>query len=178
VPEQSPSGLSHLDARGRASMVDVTNKASTERRAEVRCLVRAVPNTVAFLGVSSERAILEEARCAGLAGAKQTSELIPLCHPLPLEDLDVSFELARDSIEVFASAATVGQTGVEMEALTACALAAVSLVGAARGRDPEASIEALTLWEKAGGRSGHWRRDAEGVLAREDGGTSPPAPGR
>jgi cyclic pyranopterin phosphate synthase len=107
----------------------------------------------------SEAEILGTARLAGLRAAKATSELIPLCHPLPLTDLTVDFSLGEEDIEVLASAETIGQTGVEMEALTACALAAVSLLGYLTATDPAATIEGLRLLEKRGGRSGTWRFD-------------------
>jgi len=160
------SPLSHLDEHGHAFMVDVTGKALTAREARVRCVVAHVPNSVGFL--AREPAALEEARLAGLGAAKATSSLIPLCHPLPLERLEVAFQLSAESIEVQATTATRGQTGVEMEALTACALAAVSLLGVCRRHDPGASVEELTLWEKRGGKSGEWQRDESGAMRHEE----------
>jgi cyclic pyranopterin monophosphate synthase len=160
------SPLSHIDEHGHAFMVDVTSKATTARVARVRCAVEAVPNSVALF--AREPGALEEARIAGLSGAKATSSLIPLCHPLPLDGLEVAFHLGADSIEVEAMTATRGQTGVEMEALTACALAAVSLLGSCRPRDPGATVEGLTLWEKRGGKSGEWQRDGEGEMRHEE----------
>jgi cyclic pyranopterin monophosphate synthase len=168
--------LSHLDEHGHAFMVDVTHKETTEREAAVRCFVVHVGNTVAELAgrVSTEASLLEDARLAGLGAAKRTSELIPLCHPLPLDELDVAFSLGGDEIEVLARAATHAQTGVEMEALTACAVAAVTLLGACRPRDPGATMEALTLWEKSGGRSGEWRRLEGGEMSHLATATEPP----
>lgn len=185
--------LAHIDAHGHAFMVDVTAKELTDRVAYVRGVVAHVPHTVALLGgpdpeTEGERSegastpaaldapeqpaggrrvdagTLAEARLAGIGAAKGTSELIPLCHPLPLSALEVGFRLQVDSIEVLAFAATHAQTGVEMEALTACAMAAVSLLGSARAHDPLASVEELTLWEKRGGRSGVWQRRGGGNL--------------
>jgi cyclic pyranopterin phosphate synthase len=112
-----------------------------------------------------EQGLLEAARLAGLGAAKRTAELIPLCHPLPLSTIEVDFELSAEQIEVFALTATVSQTGVEMEALVACAVAGVTLLGFARRHDPLASFGELTLWDKRGGRSGHWQRDPAGVLS-------------
>lgn len=167
VIDTTADHLTHLDAHGHAFMVDVTYKATTAREAAVRCVVSHVANTVSDLAtrrVATETSVLEAARLAGLGAAKQTSQLIPLCHPLPLDDLDVAFSLGEDVIEVHARAATHAQTGVEMEALTACAVAAVTLLGACRPLDPLATMEGLTLFEKRGGRSGTWRRVPDGAL--------------
>ena len=147
-------------------MVDVTAKPATLRRAETRCVVTGIQRSIEQTVVRGHDDVLGAARVAGLQAAKITSHLIPLCHPLPLTRLSVEFSVHRDNIEVFAVAETVGQTGVEMEALTACTLAALAIIGAARDLDPEASIERLTLWDKSGGQSGHWVRiDDDHVVA-------------
>ena len=149
--------LSHIDEHGRASMVDVTGKPATLRRAEARAMVIGVGDLGDLIG--GEQELFGGARVAGLAAAKLTSRLIPLCHPLPLTDCSVEFELGAGTVEVRAITETIGQTGVEMEALTACAAAALSIVAGLGSARPAAVIEGLTLWEKTGGKSGHWRRD-------------------
>lgn len=145
--------LSHIDEHGHAVMVDVTGKAQTHRRAEARCRVIHTGD----LG-SAAPAVLAGARAAGLLGAKQTSALIPLCHPLPLSALEIEFSVSEDAVEIIAVAETYGQTGVEMEALCACGVAALSLVAAVDDTTRNLVIEDLAVWEKAGGRSGHWTR--------------------
>jgi cyclic pyranopterin phosphate synthase len=137
-------------------MVDVTGKAVTVRRAITSGLVAGISDAPRFVGDRLE--VLSEARVAGLGAAKATSTLIPLCHPLPLEAIAIDFFVHPHTIEVRATAETIGQTGVEMEALCACAVAALSLLGRVRDVDPDASIEQLGLLEKRGGRSGLWRR--------------------
>lgn len=156
--------LSHIDEHGRASMVDVTGKAMTLRRAEARAVVVGVGDLSTLAGGQQE--LLGAARVAGLHAAKQTSRLIPLCHPLPLMDCSLDFYLGTGTVEVRATTETVGQTGVEMEALTACAAAALSIVAGLGSSRSEASIEELTLWEKSGGKSGHWRREYGGDVVR------------
>ena len=148
--------LSHIDARGHAVMVDVTNKQATRRRAEARGRVAGVGD----LSLLSDRgsAILTIAKAAGLLGAKRCSALIPLCHPLPLTSLDVEFALSSDAVEIYAVAETLGQTGVEMEALVGCTFAALSIVHELRSTAASAVIEDVAVWEKSGGRSGHWLR--------------------
>jgi cyclic pyranopterin phosphate synthase len=139
-------------------MVDVTAKQATLRRAFTSTRVASVHGAQQRFGLGGPEAeILGTARLAGLHAAKATSELVPLCHPLPLTDLTIDFSLGEDDIEVLASAETIGQTGVEMEALTACALTAVCLLGYLAESDPGASLEELRLLEKRGGRSGTWR---------------------
>ena len=111
--------------------------------------------------------VLSAARIAGLGAAKQTSSLIPLCHPLPLTGLELTFKVGSDFVEVVATTETIGQTGVEMEALTACAIAALTVLCAVRAKDPLAFIDGLTLWEKSGGRSGTWKRSVDGVVTNQ-----------
>jgi cyclic pyranopterin monophosphate synthase len=153
------SRLTHVDDRGRAVMVDVTAKDLTHRRAATTARVTGVVDAVRRFGPGGPDAdALSSARVAGLRAGKATSELVPLCHPLPLTDLSVEFDLGGEEIEVLASAETVGQTGVEMEALTACALAALSLVSYLGATDSGVAVEDLTLLEKRGGRSGTWSR--------------------
>jgi cyclic pyranopterin phosphate synthase len=150
-------GFSHLDGRGNARMVDVTGKAPSFRRAEARCRILLSPADRTRLAAASET--FEVARLAGLHGAKRTADLVPLCHPLPLEALEVQVSLADEGVSITATAETFERTGVEMEALTACATAALCVV-AACGED--ATVSDLALWEKRGGRSGTWRREPPG----------------
>ena len=154
-------GFSHLDAKGRARMVDVGDKDETRRRAVARAKVTMSPETVAALseGVVPKGDVLAVARLAGIQAAKRTSELVPLCHPVSLTSVTVDLSLGGASVEVEASAETVGRTGVEMEALTACAIAALTVYDMCKSLDRSITIEGLALSEKSGGRSGHWRRD-------------------
>jgi len=149
--------LSHIDGEGHAVMVNVTAKNLTSRVAKARATVRGVGDLSELPGGSA--AVLALARAAGLLGAKQTSTLIPLCHPLPLSSLNVELVVLGDDVEITAIAETFGQTGVEMEALTACALASLSLVASVLPAS-DVSVEALGLLEKSGGRSGTWTREA------------------
>ena len=148
--------LSHVDEHGHAMMVDVTSKGRTRRRAEVRGRVVRVGNLDRLPGGATEVLVL--ARAAGLLAGKQTASLIPLCHPLPLTALSVDFEVGEDEVRITVVAETTGQTGVEMEALTACSFAALSIVSALGPVSPLPSITDLAVWEKSGGRSGSWRR--------------------
>ena len=141
-------------------MVDVGDKDETRRRAVARAKVTMSPETVAALseGVVPKGDVLAVARLAGIQAAKRTSELVPLCHPVSLTSVTVDLSLDGASVEVEASAETVGRTGVEMEALTACAIAALTVYDMCKSLDRSITIEGLALWEKSGGRSGHWRR--------------------
>jgi cyclic pyranopterin monophosphate synthase len=161
-----PTGLTHIDSRGRAVMVDVTGKATTHRRAITSGQVVGLSDAPGF--VERHLDVLTEARMAGLRAAKATSALIPLCHPLPLEAIAIDFRIHPHAIEVSATAETVAQTGVEMESLCACAVAALSVLGRVREIEPAASVEQLGLLEKRGGRSGVWRREDD--PGRADGG--------
>jgi len=151
--------LSHVDERGRAHMVDVSGKPPTRRLARAACRV-VIPGSfdACIPDETDPLDVLGEARLAGIQGAKLTASLIPLCHPLALSTVAVDLAVTEGGVTVSATAETVERTGVEMEALTACSVAALSIVGACRTCDPAPTIEDLTLWEKSGGRSGHWRR--------------------
>ncbi len=155
-------GLSHVDTHGRARMVDVTQKASTHRRAVAGCLVSSPGGAISSLGPSQRAEMLAAARVIGIQAAKQTSDLIPLCHPLLIGDVAVDFEVEGDAVEVVARVECFGQTGVEMEALTACATAALAICDLCQEHDPEMTLGRLRLWEKRGGRSGVWRFDEVG----------------
>jgi len=151
--------LTHVDPRGHARMVDVSGKPATRRLARAACRV-VLPAALrdCLPPEIPESEVLGEARIAGIQGAKLTASLVPLCHPLALSAVAVDLTPSEESVLVSATAETVERTGVEMEALTACTLAALTVVGACRASDPPPHIEDLTLWEKLGGRSGHWRR--------------------
>ena len=154
--------LTHLDASGRASMVDVGDKPATERRALARAIVRVSPETAAKVvaGDAPKGDVIGVARIAGIQAAKRTSELIPLCHPLQLSYVGVEGSIDADTgeIELIAEARTTGPTGVEMEALTAASVAALTVYDMVKGIERGAEIAGVALLEKSGGRSGTWRR--------------------
>ncbi len=156
------SELTHLDDSGRARMVDVGDKPSTERRAVARALVRVTPETAARVtaGDAPKGDVLGVARIAGIQAAKRTSELIPLCHPLALSFVGVegSVDVEAGEIELIAEARTTGPTGVEMEALTAASVAALTVYDMVKGVQRGAEIASVALLAKSGGRSGDWRR--------------------
>ncbi len=152
--------LSHLDERGNARMVDVTGKPVTERRAVARCRVSVDSAVVGHLLAAGWGELAAAARNAGVLAAKQTSRLVPLCHPIRLDAISVEVLPAAGGFDISAVAQIRERTGVEMEALTACAVAALTVLASLRDADPAASVEDLTLWEKTGGRSGTWRRGA------------------
>jgi cyclic pyranopterin monophosphate synthase len=156
--------LTHLDAAGQASMVDVGDKPVTERRAVARALVRVSPRTAAKVaaGDAPKGDVIGVARIAGIQAAKRTSELIPLCHPVAVTYVGVEGAIDADAgtIELTAEARTTGPTGVEMEALTAASVAALTVYDMVKGVERGAEIASVMLLEKTGGRSGHWRRDA------------------
>jgi cyclic pyranopterin monophosphate synthase len=172
VTNQSASGgwaterFTHLDEHGHAHMVDVTAKPSTLRIAAARCLVVTTSEAIAGLDEASGGIDpIEAARIAGLQGAKITGSLIPLCHPLRLDAISLDIQLKETHLEIAAICQIVERTGVEMEALTACAFAALSLVGSLLKRDPKAAVEDLTVWHKSGGRSGSRQRVIHGDRA-------------
>ncbi len=140
-------------------MVDVAEKPSTSREALAECVVRLAPATLrAVREGTSKGDALQVARIAGILAAKRTSELIPLCHPLPLTSVEVDFEFVKGGVRVLARARVTGQTGVEMEALTAAAVAGLTLIDMTKGIERGVSIESVRLLEKSGGRSGTWKR--------------------
>src|SRR5579875_3494089 len=154
--------LTHLDAAGQARMVDVGAKPPTERRALARALVRVSPATAATVaaGDAPKGDVLGVARIAGIQAAKRTSELIPLCHPLALSFVNVEGTIDAESgtIELTAEARTTGPTGVEMEALTAASVAALTVYDMVKGIERGAEIASVHLLEKSGGKSGLWQR--------------------
>src|SRR6266702_8367956 len=151
--------LTHIDQKGAARMVDVADKIATVREATAECVVRMAPETVNAVREGTPKGdALQVARVAGIMAAKRTSELIPLCHPLPLTKVDVDFEFVKGGVRVLTRARVVGQTGVEMEALTAAAVAGLTLIDMTKGIERGVSIESVRLLEKSGGRSGTWKR--------------------
>jgi cyclic pyranopterin phosphate synthase len=154
--------LTHLDEAGQARMVDVGAKAPSERRAVARAVVRVTPATAAAVaaGDAPKGDVIGVARIAGIQAAKRTSELIPLCHPLALSFVGVEGTIDADAGEIIleAEARTTGQTGVEMEALTAASVAALTVYDMVKGLERGACIESVALLEKSGGKSGDWRR--------------------
>src|SRR5690349_18770444 len=157
----SDRGLTHLDPLGRARMVDVTPKDPTHRRAIARGKVFMKPETASLVarGAISKGDVLAVARVAGIQAAKRTADLIPLCHPLLVGSVFINFRLEDDHIEVEAQVDTVDRTGVEMEALTACSVAALTIYDMCKSADRSMTIGDIALWEKTGGRSGMFRRD-------------------
>lgn len=157
------SRLTHFDARGRPRMVDVSGKEETARTAVARGRVRLAPTTAARIrdGGVEKGDVLAVARLAGITGAKRTSDIVPLCHPLALTavEVDVRLDEASCSVEIEARARCHGRTGVEMEALTAVTAAALTVYDMCKAVDRGMVISDVRLVEKSGGRSGTWRRE-------------------
>ena len=152
------SDLTHLRADGSAHMVDVTDKAITRREARAQAVLVTTPDVVARIadGTLPKGEALGTARLAGIMGAKQTSTLIPLCHPLPLTKLAVDLEPQGDRVRIVATAVTNGVTGVEMEALTAATIASLTLYDMIKAVDNRAIITDVKVLAKSGGKSGGW----------------------
>lgn len=153
------SGLTHIDESGAARMVDVGGKATTERVAVAEGRILIAPEALAAIasGAAKKGDVLGVARIAGIMAAKRTSDLIPLCHPLPLSAVSVELEIGADGVTATATARTSGQTGVEMEALTAVSVALLTIYDMAKAMDRAMRIEGVRLLEKRGGKSGDWR---------------------
>jgi cyclic pyranopterin phosphate synthase len=150
--------LSHYDKAGRARMVDVSAKPDTKRTARAHAFVRVKRAVLDALPDNPKGDPLEVARIAGILAAKKTAELIPMCHPLPLSHCDVELTVEARGIRIVASAATSGPTGVEMEALTAAATAALTVYDMTKALDKGIEVQDLYLLEKTGGKSGSWKR--------------------
>jgi cyclic pyranopterin phosphate synthase len=150
--------LSHYDSRGRARMVDVSSKAETKRTATAQAFVRIKPSVLKKLPKNPKGNPLEVARFAGISAAKRTSELIPMCHPLMLSHVEVEAEIESRGVRITARVATTGQTGVEMEALTAAAVAALTVYDMTKALDKSIEIQDVFLIEKTGGKSGDFKR--------------------
>jgi cyclic pyranopterin phosphate synthase len=160
--------LTHVDDSGAARMVDVGGKPESERAARAEAVVRMSPQTAAALqrGDAPKGDVLGTARLAGIQAAKRTGELIPLAHPLPLSyaDVQASVDAPDGTVRILAEARVVGRTGVEMEAMTAAAVAALTVYDMVKGLERGVSIEHIELLEKTGGRSGTWRREGAGAV--------------
>jgi cyclic pyranopterin monophosphate synthase len=155
--------LTHFDRAGRARMVDVGEKPETERVAIASGRVRMARETIDLIstGRAAKGDVLAVAQVAAVMGAKRTADLIPMCHPLMLTRIDVAFDLGQEEVRVEATVATRGRTGVEMEALTAVATAALTIYDMLKAVDRGMTIDQIQLASKVGGRSGSWVRDAE-----------------
>jgi cyclic pyranopterin phosphate synthase len=153
--------FTHFDARGQAAMVDVGSKPITERTATARARVVMQPATAALIrsGDAKKGDVLGVARIAGIMAAKRTSDLIPLCHPLPISAVSLELTPDDDAVEIVATVRTTGQTGVEMEALTAASVAALTVYDMCKSVDRGMRIEALRLTHKAGGKSGEFTQE-------------------
>ncbi len=152
------SELTHFDERGAARMVDVSAKKATARTARAQAFVRLGPEVLAKLPENPKGNPLEVARIAGIAAAKRTAELIPLCHPLLVTHVDVEARVEAEGVRLVSSVTTVGPTGVEMEALTAAAVAALTVYDMTKALDKSIEIQDVFLLEKTGGKSGDYRR--------------------
>ncbi len=167
----SDHGLTHLDPLGRARMVDVTPKEATHRRAIARCRVHMEAETTALVarGAVTKGDVLAVARIAGIQAAKRTPDLIPLCHQLMVGSVLINFTIDDTWVEIEAQVETVDKTGVEMEALTACSVAALTIYDMCKSADRSMTIGELALWEKTGGRSGVYRRKGDDGEERSGG---------
>lgn len=152
------SKLSHYDRKGQARMVDVSAKSTTLRTAKAQAFVKLSKEVLAALPTNPKGDPLEVARIAGIMAAKRTSELIPMCHPLPLSYAGVDLVIEDGGVRITATASTAGPTGVEMEALTAASVAALTVYDMTKALDKSIEIQDLYLLEKTGGKSGDYRR--------------------
>jgi cyclic pyranopterin monophosphate synthase len=159
---QRVTDLTHVDAQGAARMVDVSAKEVTVRRAVAAGLVRTSPEVISLLRRDAlpKGDALAVARIAGIMGTKRTPDLIPLCHPIAVHGVDVALTLTDDTVEIEATVRTADRTGVEMEALTAVAAAGLTVIDMVKAVDPAASLEAVRVLSKEGGKTGRWQRES------------------
>jgi cyclic pyranopterin phosphate synthase len=150
--------LSHYDDSGHARMVDVSNKSATRREAEASAFVAIKPEVLRALPQNPKGDPLEVARIAGIMAAKRTSDLIPMCHPLPLSHIDVEMRLCENGVAISTKAVTTAETGVEMEALVAAAVSALTIYDMTKSLDKGIEIRQIVLERKSGGKSGDYRR--------------------
>ena len=163
-----PTKLSHYDRSGRARMVDVSAKKTTQREAEASAFVAMDPKVVRALATNPKGDPLEVARVAGIMAAKRTSELIPMCHPLPLSVVDVTAEVCQNGVAIASRVATTAVTGVEMEALVAASVAALTVYDMCKALDKGIEIREVMLQRKTGGKSGDYKRpEARGTRHKE-----------
>ena len=158
MPDPTGTVLSHFDTTGHARMVDVSRKSVTRREATASSFVELSPEVLAALPTNPKGNPLEIARFAGIQAAKQTSTLIPMCHPLPLTFADVTTEITPSGVQIHATVATSGPTGVEMEALTAASVAALTIYDMTKALDKSIVIRNIQLESKSGGKSGDYQR--------------------
>lgn len=163
MPQDPAPKLSHFDEAGQASMVDVSGKQPTRRTATASAFVELSAQVIAALPQNPKGDPLEVARFAGIQAAKKTSELIPMCHPLPLTHVDVQAQIEPAGVRITATAATVGVTGVEMEALTAASVAALTVYDMTKALDKAIVIRHVQLESKTGGKSGDYSRQGRPV---------------
>ena len=153
-----PKKLSHYDRSGQARMVDVSAKSVTKRQAEASAFVVLQPRVLKALPKNPKGDPLEVARLAGIMAAKRTADLIPMCHPLPLAHVDVQMRLCENGVAIASKVSTTAVTGVEMEALVAASVAALTVYDMLKARDKGIEIREIVLERKSGGRSGEYRR--------------------
>ena len=178
APRAERRRLTHVDRSGRPRMVDVSDKPATARRAVAEAFVAMAPETLSLVidGGAAKGDVLGVAELAGVMGGKRTSDLIPLCHPIALTDLVVAItpDRAAGGVRIRAEAATTGPTGVEMEALTAASVAALTVYDMVKGVERNVEIRGVRLIAKSGGRSGDWRREPDGPGGAAAGGPGGP----
>jgi cyclic pyranopterin phosphate synthase len=153
-----PKKLSHYDGAGRARMVDVSGKSATKREAEASAFVAMKPAVLAALPMNPKGDPLEVARIAGIMAAKRTAELIPMCHPLALALVDVDLRLCENGVAITSKVTTTAETGVEMEAMVAASVSALTVYDMCKGADKGIEIREIVLQRKSGGKSGEYRR--------------------
>lgn len=160
MPDNTSAKLTHFDGEGRAAMVDIGDKSVTQRRAVASGCVTMLAETLTLVADKGAKKgdVISVAELAGIMGAKQTANLIPLCHPLPLSKVSVKITFAEQGLYVWAETKTIGQTGVEMEALTAVSVACLTIYDMLKAVDRDMIIGEIQLLEKSGGKSGHWVR--------------------
>ncbi len=160
-PGEAQGKFSHLDDQDQVRMVDVGGKAPTARSARAAGTIRMSPQTIALLrgGEIAKGNVLAVAKTAGILAAKRTPDLIPLCHPLLIDQVDIEFEIRDDAVEITACVKLTGRTGAEMEALTAVAIAALTIYDMCKAVDRGMVVGDIRLIEKSGGKSGHYRRE-------------------
>ena len=173
MTDQSAQGFSHVNSSGEANMVDVSAKQATVREARAEGFVRMSADTLNKIieGNHHKGDVFAVARIAGIQAAKQTSNLIPLCHPLMLSKVAVEFEAEpeHNRIRIESYCKLTGQTGVEMEALTACSVAALTLFDMCKAVDPSMVLDGIRVLEKVGGKTGHWQADEGSENAKSEG---------
>jgi cyclic pyranopterin monophosphate synthase len=161
MPKKLSHRLSHYDARGQACMVDVSSKARTAREAEASAFVRMTPEVVRALPNNPKGDPLEVARTAGIMAAKRTAELIPMCHPVALSHIAVTLRVCENGVSIATKVKTIAETGVEMEALVAASVAALTVYDMCKALDKGIEIQEVVLERKSGGKSGDYRRSAK-----------------